>query len=241
MKKKYQKKPKEERKRGKNTNNHYFTKEHEDKIIEYNSEEDSRKREALFIQHIQPVLDKMIEKIVITFKFNALENIDVLKEECKLWIPSVLGKYDPSKKSTAFSYFSVIIKNWFLAQQKKQKTKKEREVQFIDLDEFSDYSEDSLIYYNTYMEDREKLEFLDFFKENIKKWYFKENDPNKKKIIMSIIIIINEAQDVDFFSKRDIYYYIREITKLPTKQIALVVKQLSARYKALREEWINDG
>jgi len=109
------------------------------------------------------------------------------------------------------------------------------------LDEFSDYSEDSLIYYNTYMEDREKLEFLDFFKENIKKWYFKENDPNKKKIIMSIIIIINEAQDVDFFSKRDIYYYIREITKLPTKQIALVVKQLSARYKALREEWINDG
>ena len=57
---------------------------------------------------IGPVFDEMVDKIVYTYKFTTLPNIDALKEECKIWLTTILDKYDPSKGSKAFSYFSVV-------------------------------------------------------------------------------------------------------------------------------------
>ena len=34
-----------------------------------------------------------------------LNNIDVLKDDCKVWLTTILGKYDQSKGTKAFSYF----------------------------------------------------------------------------------------------------------------------------------------
>lgn len=55
-------------------------------------------------------MSEMVDKIVYTYKFTTLPNIDELRDECKIWLTTVLEKFDPSKGSKAFSYFSVITK-----------------------------------------------------------------------------------------------------------------------------------
>jgi DNA-directed RNA polymerase specialized sigma subunit len=62
----------------------------------------------------------MVDKIVFTYKFTTLPNIDSLRDECKIWLITILDKYDVNKGSKAFSYFSVITKNWFIHKVKKK-------------------------------------------------------------------------------------------------------------------------
>ena len=109
-------KPKKRRRirRSKNSKK-YFTQVHEDAIIEYNKETTTnRRKEELYVTLLKPAFDQMVDKIVFTYKFTSLPNIDILREECKIWLITVLDKFNPDKGSKAFSYFSVITKNWFI-------------------------------------------------------------------------------------------------------------------------------
>ena len=100
--------------------NHYFTQEHEDAIVRYAQTTCLRERTDLYVRLIQPAFNEMVDKIVFTYKFTDLPNIGSLRDECKIWLMTILDKYDQSKGSKAFSYFSVITKNWFIHKVKKQ-------------------------------------------------------------------------------------------------------------------------
>ena len=102
----------------------YFTKVHEEAILEYASIIDYNRKNFLYREFIQPVFNEMVDKIVFTYKFNTLPNIDQLRDECKIWLTTILDKYDTTNGSKAFSYYSVITKNWFI--QNVKKTNKER-------------------------------------------------------------------------------------------------------------------
>ena len=94
--------------------NHYFTQVHEDAIVQYAKSNSIEERTELYSKFIEPAFSEMVDKIVFTYKFTNLPNIDYLRDECKIWLMTILDKYDPSKGSKAFSYFSVITKNWFI-------------------------------------------------------------------------------------------------------------------------------
>ena len=111
------------RRRRKRTKNNYFTKVHEDAIIRYCKTTCNKERSALYESLIKPAFDEMVEKIIFTYKFNILPNIESLRDDCKIWLTTILNKYDPNKCSKAFSYFSVVTKNWFI-HKVKQKSKK---------------------------------------------------------------------------------------------------------------------
>jgi len=127
------KKKKRRRIRRSKNSKKYFTKIHENAIIEYNNSTDYDRREELYRTLIQPPLSEMVDKIVFTYRFTTLPNIDTLREDCKVWLTTVLDKYKPEKGSKAFSYFSVITKNWFIQKVKKNKRSRQREIEFQDL------------------------------------------------------------------------------------------------------------
>ena len=72
----------------------------------------------------------MVDKIVYTYKFTTLPNVDFLKDECKIWLTTILDKFDPEKGSKAFSYFSVITKNWFIHKVKKNAKELKQEINY---------------------------------------------------------------------------------------------------------------
>ena len=106
----------------------YFTKEHENGIIKYNNPNTTfEQKEKIYTELLQPAFDQMVDKIVFTYKFTNLPNIDILRQECKTWLVTVLCKFK------AFSYFSVITKNWFIQKVKKNKKQNQREIEIDEL------------------------------------------------------------------------------------------------------------
>jgi len=220
--------------RSKNSKN-YFTKIHEDAIIEFNNTQDFKKRDELYSKLIGPVFSEMVDKIVLTYGFTSLPNIAMLRDECKVWLVTILEKFDPSKGSKAFSYFSVVTKNWFIQQVKKNKKKNRREIEFQDLSKELEMKYVAIE--NDYDEIREKEEFWDRLNEEIETWDKMKLKDNEKKVLDAIKILLETSDDIEIFNKKAIYLYMREITGLSTKQIVSCLNKMKKRYNIFRAKW----
>ena len=219
--------------------NLYFTKEHELAIIEYARSKDRYEKEKLYEKWIQPAFNEMVDKICFTYKFTSLPNVEYLRDDCKLWLVTILEKYDPDKGYKAFSYFSVVTKNWFIQQTKKNGKRLRREVSVDDaygeLDSFHKTSADA------YNENRESTEFWSYLLANIQSWIDAEGNPveltNDLRVLHAIKNILENPDDVEILNKKAIYLYLRELTGLNTKQIATSLKKYREKYRNFKKKW----
>ena len=184
----------------------------------------------------------MVDKIVYTYKFTSLPNIDSLKDDCKNWLITVLNNFDPEKGSKAFTYFSVVSKNWFIAEVKKTSKKAKRETHLEEYflthsDQANTTTIQQLVVHNTYVEDRNKHEFFSHLNKEIQGWKKMPLRENEVKTIKAIEILFNEANNIEIFNKKAIYLYIREITGLNTKQVVSSLNKVRKRYAEFKKEW----
>jgi len=227
-------KPKKQQKRKKNL---YFTKVHEDAIVKYANTNDRQIRTILYIEYIQPAFDQMVDKIVYTYRFTTLPNIDYLKDDCKIWLTTILNKYDPSKGSKAFSYFSVVTKNWFIHKVKQTQKRNRTEIFLEDMLERK--GEELESEEPSYEDEREEAEFWVSLSNEISTWDSFMLKENEKKVLMAVRIVLDSADEIEIFNKKAIYLYLREITGLNTKQVVNNLKKLRKRYKVFRDKWEN--
>ena len=177
----------------------------------------------------------MVEKIVYTYKFNNLPNIEYLKDDCKIWLMTILDKYDPNRKSKAFSYFSVITKNWFIHKVKQNSKRLKRDVQYENLDAFA--QEECLVAHHSYYSDREEFEFWQHLWKEINSWENLKLKENEKKVLNAIKILFESVDEIEIFNKKAIYLYMREITGLNTKQIVNNLNRIRGKYRDFKKEW----
>ncbi len=221
----------------KKKSNHYFTQDHEDAIIKYALSSDRAIRTKLYIEFIQPAFDEMVDKIIFTYKFNTLPNIDYLRDECKIWLTTILDKYDTTKGSKAFSYYSVITKNWFIQNVKKTNKERKREVLIDDAEkELEEASESEP---NDYESEREQNEFWGHLMTQISEWEKLDLRENERKVLSAINHIFSNIDNIEIFNKKAIYLYIREITGLNTKQVVSGLSGIKSKYKVFKEDWDN--
>ncbi len=219
----------------------YFTKEHEEAIISYALTADPKVRQDLYRRLIGPAFNEMVNKIVFTYKFNTLPNIEELKDECKIWITTILDKFDPIKGSKAFSYFSVIIKNWFIHKIKKVNRQNKKELFLDEITDKNEYDNDNLLVYTEYEVTREGEEFWTYLWNEIEDWKSLELKPNEKKILDAICILLENPDEIEIFNKKAIYLYMREITGLNTKQVVNSLNKIRQKYKQFKKEWDDGG
>ena len=215
----------------------YFTQVHERAIVDFSSTEDLAIREKLYTETIQPVFSQMVDKIVFTYRFTSLPDIDDLRDECKVYLATILTKFDPAKGSKAFSYFSVITKNWFIHKVKKNKKKMEREVplDIAELDpeiHFVDKSE-------TYQEKEIRRQRIEFLKREMDTWKVDFEKDKEKKVYDAVMILFDSVDDIEIFNKKAIYLYLREITGMNTKQIVSQLNKMRKRYREFQKDWDN--
>ena len=213
--------------------NEYFTKLHEEAILKYAVSTDRHEKSVLYVSLIQPAFNEMVDKIVFTYKFTNLPNIEDLKDECKIWLTTILDKFDVSKGSKAFSYFSVITKNWFI--HKVKKNSNGREVGLEDISQ--EFEEENLFVLNGYDETREKTEFWQALWHEMDTWDTQTLKPNEKKVYEAIKILLKDTDNIEIFNKKAIYLYIREITGLSTKQIVISLKKFKNKYNYFVQKW----
>ena len=151
----------------------YFTQETEDAIIRYNENSNPEIRNRIYNEHIRAPFEKLAENIIHTFKFYYF---DVPSEDVKHEVVSflVLNMHKFKKgKGKAFSYFSIVAKNYLILNNNKNYKKYKNSDQLSTLD-----------YGRNLVSEKKEVEGYDFVKEF-------ENF-NKK----ALYIMIREMTDV---------------------------------------------
>lgn len=213
----------------------YFTKEHENAILAYVATNDIKLRTELYREFIGPAFNEMVDKIVLTYKFTSLPNIDSLRSECKIWLVTVLDKYDANKGSKAFSYFTVITKNWFIHEVKKKTKRNRQELNICELPGELELRHVSTV--NPYYKDRVSKEFWYFLEQEVDSWEHDKMKENEKKVLSAVKILMESCDDIEIFNKKAIYLYLREITGLNTKQVVNNLNKMRIKYQSFKIKW----
>ncbi len=216
----------------------YFTQVHENAILEYCKTDCNVIRTKLYVDLIQPAFDEMVDKIVFTYKFTSLPNIDDLRDECKVWLTTILDKYDVSKGSKAFSYFSVITKNWFIHKVKQTTKRNQREVDYEDA--LKQVDQEKIICHNPFLEEQEFRDFWMSLFSELDSWDSNDMKENERKVYNAIRTLLGSVDDIEIFNKKAIYLYLREITGLNTKQVVSQLNKIRRRYRLFKKDW-DDG
>ena len=94
----------------------YFTYITDQAIIAYNNEPSWAKRNKVFRDHINYPFNKLVENIYHTFKFSYFDvPYEDIKSEVVAFLVQKIGKFQEGK-GKAFSYFSIITKNYLIIQ-----------------------------------------------------------------------------------------------------------------------------
>lgn len=226
------------RRRRRSSKNDYFTKIHEEAIVKYALSSSRQEKSDLYAKLIQPAFEEMVNKIIFTYKFNTLPNIEPLSDDCKVWLTTILDKYDPNKGSKAFSYFSVVTKNWFIHKVKQNSKNLKKQVSYETIVETG--GSDSLgtsSDIDDYLEKRIQMEFWNSLLVQVDCWDTGNLKPNEKAVLEAVKVLLHNIEDIDIFNKKAVYLYLRELTGLNTKQVVNNLNKLREKYRIFKSKW----
>ena len=212
----------------------YFGQEVQDAIIEYNLSESNNDRNIIYQNRIHKAFDKLAENIINTFKFTYFDDpFQDVKHEVVAFMVMNMHKYDHTKGSKAFSYFSVVAKNYLILHNnnnyKKLKTHDGMDVLDRHRGKDSNYESDFVTLTN---------EIIEYFDSNMNTIFKKNRD---LRIGYAIIDLMKQREDIENFNKKALYILIREMTDVETAHITSVVNTLKKHYKKLLNTYHKNG
>lgn len=215
----------------------YFGPEVDVKIIEYRNEPDIEKRNAIFTESIRPAMLKLIESQMYLYGFYKIDDPDMLKNECLATLYETLPKFDPSKGKKAFSYFNVVVKNWFIWKiRDRNKKLKQQSENFYGIDHDRVKSDPSIVL-SSYEDEVIEREFWVELHRDMDEWRGTLKKDQEKRVLDAIVFLLQNPHLVSIFNKKAVFLYIKEMTGLTTKQVNLNMGRLKTLYAAFREKF----
>tara|TARA_R110002167_G_scaffold13966_1_gene57178 strand:+ start:309 stop:1067 length:759 start_codon:yes stop_codon:yes gene_type:complete len=229
------------KKRGrKRTKKRYFTEDTDAAIAEYLASSNQDERDKIFATRIHYPFYKLAENLIHTFKFyyTEVDNLEDLKHEVICFLLEKLDYFKPEKGSKAFSYFSIVGKNYLILYNNTNYQKKKQKVDPIKADE-----DEGVIHQLGRDERKQEIkEFIDYFTEYIDKHMFTMfKKPDDLRVCDAINILFKRRENLEIFNKKALYIYIREMTEVDTPVITKVTKKLKILYKDLYSQFQIDG
>tara|TARA_R100001377_G_C3184359_1_gene107940 strand:+ start:726 stop:1421 length:696 start_codon:yes stop_codon:yes gene_type:complete len=216
----------------KKTTNYYWTDDTERGIVRYNTTNKSAVKNKIYNEHLEYPFFKLTENIINTFKFSYFDDsFNDVQNECISFLVLNMHKYDHNKGSKAFSYFSVVIKNYLIlnnnANYKKLKT-------HASIDNAKGVhqkmvNEDA----NVFIE-----ETIDYFENKIPHVFSKHKD---RIIAYAIIDLMKVRESIEDFNKKALYILLREMTNVDTAKITKVLNIMRKHMKVLHNNFYTEG
>jgi hypothetical protein len=209
----------------KSTKNYYFTSDVDVAIKQLNTTYDPAERDKLYRREIQPAFEKLVENIIHTFKFYYTDgqSIKDLQHEVVSFLVEKLPKFT-SDKGKAFSYFSIVAKNYLILSNNKNFKKL---VESEQLETTGDKSSVLVVEEEGIQIDHFVQEMVNYFDENLEKVYPKKTD---QAVVGAVIELFRRKETLEIFNKKALYIYIREMTNANTQFVTKVVKSLKEKY-----------
>ena len=229
------------KKRGrKRTKKQYFTPDTDAAIKEYLATSNQDDRDNIFAKRIHYPFYKLAENLIHTFKFyyTEVDDLEDLKHEVICFLLEKLDYFKPERGTKAFSYFSIVGKNYLILYNNNNYKKKKAKVDVLKADE------DEGVLHQLGRDGRKQdiKDFIDYFTEYIDKHMFTMFKKDKdRKVADAINILFKRRENLEIFNKKALYIYIREITDVETPTITKVTKILKKQYKKLYMEYAETG
>lgn len=210
--------------------NVYFTKDTENAIVLYNQMEDEFEKNILYTKKIHPAFYKLAEIMIHRFKFY---NFDVSHEDVKheviAFLHEKIHKYK-AENGKAFSYFSIVAKNYLIAENNKNyyHFKRSHDIQAIDLERnvVNEKVRHDLV--------EERSDFIDQFVIVMEKYlplvFSKKRDV---QVADTILYLFKTRDNIENYNKKAIYILIRERTGITSQYITNVITKIKHIYTRL--------
>ena len=199
-------------------------------IVAYNLETSQSLRNKVFKEHIYKPFDKLVENLIHTFKFYYFDvpYVDV-KAEVVAFLVQKIHKFTEGK-GKAFSYFSIIAKNYLIIANNANYAKMKQKAEVTVIDDQRDVQMEM----NT-SDHQESLkdftnQWVQYYDTNLNVIF-----SNRKDIIVAdtILELFRMRDNIENFNKKALYILIRERTGLKTQNITKVINVMKRDYSKM--------
>ncbi len=204
-------------------------------IVEYNRSEDYTFRHKIYTEEIHAASLKLAENIINTFKFSYFDyGFRDLQEEVVSNLVLNMHKFDETRGSKAFSYFSIVAKNYLILNNNANYKKMKSHDDISILTGQGTY--DDKIETSTSKEVFEKT--VNFLYERLDKLFPK---PKDRHVAESILYLCKNKDQIDNFNKKALYIMIREMTDVQTSKITQISNVFRRIYPRIQDEILTKG
>ena len=216
----------------------YFGQPVQDAVIRYNAAESYSIRNRIYSEHIAKAFDKLAENLIHTFKFYYFDYPFVeVKHEVVSFMVMQMPKYQPDK-GRAFSYFSVVGKNYLILNNNNNYKK----MKIHDKLDVLDYKRNISSERSLSESDEFNIEFvnqmLDYWDNNITNIFRRQKDI---LVADAVLELFRKRDVIENFNKKALYIMIREMTGSNTQHITRVINQMKAYYFNMVDEFSTYG
>tara|TARA_A100001011_G_C14278289_1_gene830315 strand:- start:106 stop:867 length:762 start_codon:yes stop_codon:yes gene_type:complete len=216
----------------------YFGTPVQNAIIRYNECPNPAIRNRIYREHIAAAFDKLAENLIHTFKFYYFDYpFEEVKHEVVSFLVMQMPKYK-ADKGRAFSYFSVIGKNYLILNNnnnyKKMKTHDEVKVLDFKRNVLSESMQVESDEFNVQFVDQ----MLEYWDNNITNIFRRQKDI---LVADAVLELFRRRKNIENFNKKALYIMIREMTGSNTQHITRVINQMKRYYFNMIEEFTAAG
>jgi hypothetical protein len=219
-------------------NKMYFTQDTENAIIAYNKTDNLKERNRLYREEIKYPFEKLAENILNTFKFSYF---DVPKEDVQCEVVAILiQKIHMFKegKGKAFSYFSIVAKNYLILNNNSNYKRYKRTDLLSQMPESWNPENDFYEVEQGNEFDEFKNLMLEYWDKHLTKVFTKKRDI---QIADAILELFRRSQFIENFNKKHLYLLIREMTDCKTHYITKVVNVMKEHQTKMLNEYLDYG
>lgn len=220
------------KKRGrKRKSKRYFTDITQAAIIAFNNlDSDDIRRDKIYSRFIKYPFEKLTENVINTFKFTYIDlPYEDIQHECVAHLNEKISKYK-TQNGKAFSYFTVIARNWCIIENRKAYEKRKVHDNETAIDTSRNVMNEVL---RSELQDELK-EFMDLFIEYFDKnltFYF----PKEKDIVVAdaVLELFKHRANIESFNKKALYMLIREHSRTRTQYITKIVNIFKRKFERM--------
>jgi len=217
----------------------YFSKKTEEAIVEYNAETCDKKRNEIYENKIKFSFEKLVENIFNTFKFTYFDNSPFeIQKETVSHLVSNIHKFQAGK-GKAFSYFSIVAKNYLIFH---NNNNYKRYNQHVDISDTPSETSVCLQTEDTHHKDVQTQEFMKllvaYWEKNVHKIFNKVKDLH---IAYAVIELFRNCDRLENFNKKTLYLYIREMSNCKTQQITKIINKMKNYQTTIVQNYYNQG
>ena len=216
----------------------YFGTPVQEAIIRYNESSNPAEKNKIYSEEIHAAFCKMAENLIHTFKFYYFDYpFEEVKNEVVSFLVMQMPKYEPSK-GRAFSYFSVVGKNYLILNNNNNYKKMKIHDEITKLDYKRNVSSEEVNEEVNEFNSEFVIQMLEYWDNNI------TNIFNRQKDILvadSVLELFRRRQNIENFNKKALYIMIREMTGSNTQHITRVINQMKKYYFNMLQEFSADG